>query len=306
MPVVHSAHERPESYRALSIALALTAGWFIVEVIGGIFTHSLALLADAGHMLSDVGALGLALFALWYSRRQATSRRSYGYYRGEFLAALFNGLALFVISLYVIVEAVRRMQNIQEINGGLMLVIAVIGLGVNIAAAWVLSRTHDKSLNVRAAFLHVVGDALGSVGVIAAGTIMVFTGWYLADPIVGIFIAVLIVFAAIRLLRHTIDVLLEGVPQHIDLLKVRDAIAGFGGIKEVHDLHIWTLATGCVAMSVHARTSLDGGWTVSSILIGLRTTMKQQFGIDHLTVQLEADDLPDEQVHVSGDPRCLA
>lgn len=222
------------------------------------------------------------------------------------MAALFNGLALFVISLYVIVEAVRRMQNIQEINGGLMLIIAVIGLGVNIAAAWVFSRTHDKSLNVRAAFLNVVGDALGSVGVIAAGTIMVFTGWYLADPIVGIFIAVLIVFAAIRLLRHTIDVLLEGVPKHIDLLKVRDAIAGFGGIKEVHDLHIWTLATGCVAMSVHARTSLEGGWTVSSILIGLRTTMKQQFGIDHLTVQLEADDLPDEQVHVSGDPRCLA
>lgn len=280
--------------RPLVIALVITSTFLVVEVIGALITNSLALLADAGHMLTDVVALALSLFAIWIARRPATLTRSFGYLRAEVLAAAVNAASLVAISIYIFWEAFQRVGDPPEIDSGPMLVVAVAGLLANAASAWVLMRggNHQDSLNVRGAFLHVVGDMLGSVGAIAAALIMLATGWYLADPILSAGIGVLILFSAWRLFRESVDVLLEATPRHIDPNAVRARMVEVDGVEDVHDLHIWTVTSGFVAMSSHVEVTAIRDW--HEVLLDLSARLRDEFGIAHVTLQPEEQSrLPD-------------
>ncbi len=273
--------------RPLQLALAITATFLIVEIVGGLLTGSLALLADAAHMGIDVAALSLSLFAVWVAQRPATAQRSFGYLRAEILAALVNAATLIVVSLYIFWEAAQRITEPTEVRSGLMLVVAAAGLLANGASAWVLVRGggHQENLNVRGALLHVVGDMLGSVGAILAAVIMLATGWYLADPILSIGIGLLLLWSAWRLLRESVDVLLESSPSGIDMDEVREAIRGIDGVVDVHDLHVWTVTSGFNALSSHVEVSGDRDW--SEILLDLAKRLRERFGITHITVQPE-------------------
>ena len=269
----------------LLVVLGITAVFMLVELIGGWLANSLALMADAGHMLGDVGALGLSVFALRVSRRPATREKTYGYLRMEILAALVNGVTLVIISLIIGWQAWRRFVTPQSVEGELMLVVAAAGLAVNVLAALLLHRTSGHNLNVRGAYLHVLGDLLGSVGALAAALVILATGWTTADPLISCFVAVLILIGSWRLVRESVDILLEATPRHIDLAAVERAIAGIPGVIAVHDLHVWTLTSGVVAMSGHALS--DGTGTQRAILDAIHERMHHSFGISHVTVQLE-------------------
>ncbi len=273
--------------RALSWVLALTGVFLVAEVIGGIAAHSLALLADAGHMLTDVGALGLSLFALWFAQRPATPEKTYGYLRLEILAALLNGATLIVISAVIFYEAYHRLSTPEPVNGGLMLAVAVAGLVVNIVAAVLLQRGAGHSLNIRGAYLHVVGDLLGSLGAIAAAIIILTTGWTPADPLISVLVGLLILFSSWKLVRESVDVLLESVPSHIDLAEVRGVLDGIPGVEDVHDLHVWTVTSGVLAMSGHAVVSQPGDH--QDALDEIHQRMEERFGIRHVTFQLERE-----------------
>lgn len=276
------------SSRPLLVALLITAGFMIVEVIGGIVTNSLALLADAGHMLTDVAALGLSLIAIWLAKRPATSGRSYGFLRAEVLAALVNAVTLVVISVFIFVEAFERIGEPPEVDSVPMLVVAVAGLGANAASAWVLSRGggHEHNLNTRGAFLHVVGDMLGSVAAIVAALVMMWTGWYLADPILSALIGLLVLRSAWLLLKDSVDVLLEATPRGIETEEVRDAISDVDGVCGVHDLHIWTVTSGLESMSAHVQVNDTRPW--NDVCVDLTDRMRERFGIAHVTLQPES------------------
>ena len=290
----HSAHENTEqptervNRRPLAIALVITATFLVAEVIGGILTNSLALLADAGHMATDVAALALALFAVWLARRPATPERSFGFYRVEILAALVNAATLILISFYIFWEAWQRLDEPPEVDSGPMLVVAIAGLGANAASAWVLMRGggHQESLNIRGAFLHVVGDMLGSVGAIAAALIMLATGWYLADPILSAGIGLLILWSSWRLLRESVEVLLQSTPAHINPREVQNVVAGVDGVVGLHDLHVWTVTSGLVAMSAHVEITGERDW--HDVLADLAQQVREDFGFAHVTLQPEA------------------
>jgi cobalt-zinc-cadmium efflux system protein len=274
--------------RRLAITLALAAAYMVAEFVGGLLANSLALLADAGHMLSDVGALGLSLFALWISQRPATPQRTYGWYRTEILAALVNGATLIAISLYIFVEAYRRLVEPQPVQGQLVLWIAFGGLLVNVFGLLVLHGGKDDSLNVRGAWLHLLTDALGSVGAIAGGALIWAFGWYWADPAVSVAIGLLVIYASWSLLRESVSVLLEGTPAHIDLESVRQAMLGVDGVEEVHDLHVWTITSGMDAMSGHVVVGERAERRPSGeILAELHRVLHQGFGLHHLTIQIE-------------------
>jgi cobalt-zinc-cadmium efflux system protein len=287
------AHGRPhtaEELRALgrsrlAIVLALTATFMLVEFVGGLLANSLALMADAGHMLSDAGALGLSIFALWFARRPATAAKTYGYLRIEILAALANGVTLVVISLAIFWHAYRRLLAPETVDGGLMLAVASAGLAVNVIAAFLLHRSAGHNLNVRGAYLHVLGDLLGSAGAIAAAVIILATGWLAADPIISCIVAGLILFSSWRLIRESVDVLLEAVPRHIDLEAVRRAIDDIPGVDEVRDLHVWTLTSGYLAMSGHALVTDPSDY--KRVLELIHARMHDGFGISHVTFQVE-------------------
>ncbi len=287
----HSKHlhepATPGKQRSLVLALAITVVFLVVEVAGGLLTNSLALLADAGHMASDAAALALALFATWLARRPATPGRSFGFLRAEVLAALANAATLLVISFFIFWEAIRRLIAPPAIDTPLMLVIAVLGLAANAGSAWVLTRggMHAHDLNVRGAFLHVIGDLLGSVGTIFAAITMLATGWYLADPILSMGIGLLIVRSAWRLLWDSVDVLLEATPAHIDADEVRRAMQQVRGVEGVHDLHIWTVTSGLVALSGHVEVTGQRDW--HEMLVELATLLRERFGIAHVTLQPE-------------------
>ncbi|OGO51218.1 MAG: cation transporter, partial [Chloroflexi bacterium RBG_16_68_14] len=242
---------RAASRRALGFALALASVVLVAEVVGGVLTNSLALLADAGHMVSDVLAVSLALFAIWVAGRPATSQQSFGYQRAEVLAAAANGGVLLLVAAYVFWQAALRFADPPEVKSGPMLGIALVGLLANVASAFLLYPQQARSLNVRGAFYHVLGDLVGSVGVIAAGIVMLTTGWFLADPLVGVLIGLLIILGAARLLRESLAVLLEATPAHIDPREVERALTGTPGVTGLHDLHIWTVTSGLVALSCH-------------------------------------------------------
>ena len=277
-----------QNRRALQITFALTFIYFIVEVIGGILTNSLALLADAAHMLTDVGGLALALFATWIAQKPATPQKTYGYYRVEILAALANAVVLFLISFYILYEAYRRFEEPPEVASVPMLLIAVIGLAINLVGIWNLHHGAKESLNVHGAYLEVVSDALGSVGVIVAAVIMLVSGWYYADPIFSVLIGLFILPRTWTLVTQAVNVLLESTPAHINIAAVEEAILKVNGVQAVHDLHIWTITSGMEALSAHVVLA-DGSEskTASEALEAVTTLLKDEFGIDHTTIQVE-------------------
>jgi cobalt-zinc-cadmium efflux system protein len=257
----------------------------VAEIAGGLLTDSLALLADAGHMLSDSFSLFLALGAVALAARPATARRTYGFKRAEILAALINGILLVVVSVWIIVEAISRIGNPPDVLGGWMLAVAVAGLLINLVAAWVLSRSSGESLNVKAALRHVLADLAGSVGVIVAALIILTTGWELADPIVSIVISVLIAASAWSILRDAVDVLLEAAPPGMDSERIGYAMAAMGGVEQVHDLHVWQITSGMPMLSAHVLVGADAD--CHAIRSELESLIHEQFEIDHTTLQVE-------------------
>jgi cobalt-zinc-cadmium efflux system protein len=276
--------------------LALTVTFMIVEAIGGWLSGSLALLADAGHMLTDAGALGLTLLSAWIALRPATESKTYGYQRWEILAALINGAALFGIAGWVVVEAIQRIQQPEPIRAQLFLIIAAGGLVVNLISLGILHGIRHGSLNTRAAYLHVLGDALGSVGALTAAAVIATTGWTLADPIISIALALLILVGAWRLLRESTDILLESVPGHVSMPEVQRRMLAVAGVIGVHDLHVWAVTSKLVAMSGHAIVPELG--THPEVLDRIRSEMSL-LGIGHVTIQLEVQ-------HECEEPRAVA
>lgn len=296
-PDEHQESSAADNRRRLTLVLGLTGAYLVAEVVGGLLTNSLALLSDAGHMLTDVAALALALFALWFSQRPATPRNTYGYYRLEILAALFNGLALLALSGYIIYDGIRRLQAPPEVHGLGLLGIAAGGLVVNLIGAIVLHGGHSHSLNVRAAFYHLIGDLLGSLGAVTAGVLILLFGWTIADPILAIGIAALIIISAIRLVREAVDVLLEASPGHVNLDELRAAMQQVPGVVGVHDLHVWTITSGRYALSCHVVVAPDA-FTIAK-LEELRNLLHDYCHISHQTVQLETEALAaEEDIHV--------
>ena len=285
----HCTYRAPinvETRRRLTLALAITAVVMVVEFVGGWLSGSLALLADAAHMFADVAALGLALIAAWIAQRPATPERSFGFMRLEILAALVNGAVLFAIAIGIGVEAWQRLRVPQLVNGSLLLAVAAVGFVANLAATVVLHRGHEHSLNQRGAYLHVLGDLLGSVGALIAGAIVLAFGWVLADPLISVLIGGLVLVSAWRLVKESTDVLLEAAPRHIALSDVHERIASVPGVESVHDLHLWTVTSGVVAMSGHlvVKNPTDN----QPVLEEVQERM-QALGINHVTVQLERE-----------------
>ena len=268
----------------LLVALLLTLSFAAVEAGVGWWSGSLALMADAGHMVTDSSALGLAAVAAWLARRPPSLSHSYGFVRAEVLAALFNGVLMLALIGFIVSEAIERIGTPRDIAGGAVVGVAAIGLGINLAVAWVLSRG-EATLNSRAALLHVMGDALGSVAAIASGVVILFTGWTPIDPLLSLFVAALILFSALRLLREVLHVLMEGVPSRIHLDEVGGDLAALPGVVRVHDLHVWTLSSGTVALSAHMELRDLADWP--HLLAAARETLSRQHGITHVTLQPE-------------------
>ena len=287
--MVHAHRETAaaRSRGALSAALALTGGYMLVEIVGAVVTGSLALFADAAHMLADVGGLALALFAIWIASRPPTPAKTYGYYRAEILAALVNALVLLAVAVAIFYEAYERLMRPREVLGGPMLAIGALGLVVNLVGVWLLHRGAADSLNVRAAYLEILADAVSSFGVLVAAGIVVATGFTAADVLVSVAIAVFIVPRTWRLLRQAVNVLLEGVPAHLDLTAIEEAIVQVAGVRRVHDLHVWTLTSGREAMSAHV--VVDDVRESERLLEALHAVLHARFGIDHTTIQLETE-----------------
>ena len=284
----HHHHHQSDSGTQLRWALIITLGFAFVEVAGATWSGSLALFSDAGHMFSDAFSLGLAAFAAWIVKQPPSARHSYGFVRAEVIAALINGGLMLLVIIAIVVEAVIRLRQPQPVAGGAVMLIAVIGLGVNIVVAFVLSHgTHN--LNSRAAFLHVIGDLLGSVAAIIAGAVIYFTGWMPIDPILSLVGAGLILFSTLNLLREALHVLMEGVPPNLRLEEVGQVMAKSKDVQSVHDLHIWNLSSGQVALSAHIELDTMERWP--SILTDLRYTLHDQFKIDHVTLQPEVAQL---------------
>jgi cobalt-zinc-cadmium efflux system protein len=287
---VHRAPLRPESRRRLALALGITAVVMVAEAVGGWLAGSLALLADAGHMLADGAALGLALFAAHVAQRPATAQRSFGLLRLEILAALANGALLIAIAVGIGLEAWHRLRAPPAVNAGLLLGVAAVGLVANLVAVVILHRGHHHSLNQRGAYLHVLGDLLGSVGALTAGVIVLGTGWTLADPLISIFIGGLVLASAWRLVKESTDVLLEATPDGIALAEVHDRILAVSGVDSVHDLHVWTVTSGVVAMSGHlvVKNPADNQPVLEEVQDRMRA-----LGIAHVTVQVEREQICD-------------
>ena len=286
----HSSGERrdPKSVFRLKISLLLTATYMVTEVIGGYLSNSLALLADAGHMLTDVAALTLTLTAIWFGARPATAEKTYGYYRLEILAAFINGIALALISIFVIIEAFKRLQSAEKVEGFQMTLVAFGGLLVNMCCAFLLSGGKKTDLNMRSAWLHVMGDALGSIAAITAGLAIFFYGWFWADAVSSVVISIIIIYGSWNIIKEAVHVLLEGTPSHINLAAVEEAISRSNGVVGIHDLHVWTIASGVDALSVHVRHSNEVSG--HDVLKNVRTILHDRFGIDHLTIQTESDE----------------
>lgn len=292
----HSHTPAGKNKRSLAIVLALTGAYLLSEVVGGLMTHSLALLADAGHMLTDVAGLALALLAIRFAERPATPERTYGYYRLEILAALTNGVVLIAISLYILYEAYERFLHPPKVQSGAMLAIAFVGLVVNLLGIYLLRAASEESLNMKAAYFEVFYDMLASVGVIAAGIIMLTTGWYYADPLISAGIGLFILPRTWLLLRDAVGVLLEGTPADVNLTALRETIQSVAGVADVHDLHVWSLTSGVNAMSVH--TVLADHALHDEVLAAVRQQVTSEFKIVHATVQVECKGCAAYETHL--------
>lgn len=286
---------RREQRRRLGYALVLAVLYLGAEVIGGLWTGSLVLLADAGHMLSDVASLALGMAAIWLADRPSPAARTFGYQRMEILAALVNGVALGVVSVFICIEAVERMKAPPAVAGLPVMLIAVGGLGVNLAGMAILQAGRQESLNLRAAWLHLLSDALGSVGAILAGAAIWLFGFRLADPLASFAIALLILHGAWALLRETVDVLLEAAPPHLDVDEIGAALRGVAGVCSVHDLHVWTITSGMVSLSCHIQCGEEA--SNHAVLQELQAMLRRRFGIDHATIQIEPENF-EESVQV--------
>lgn len=282
--------------RALTVTLALTTTYLVAEIVGGVLTGSLALLADAGHMFTDVGGLALALFAMSFAQRPATMERTYGYYRAEILAALANGVVLIGVSLYILVESYQRFWSPPLIASGWMLVIGVVGLAVNLIGMRILRAGSAESLNLRGAYFEVLSDMLSSLGVIGAALIMWLTGWRAVDALVSAGIGVFILPRTWGLLRQATAVLLEGTPSDVNLTSLREAMAGLGGVSDVHDLHVWALTSGVNAMSAHV--ICEDGVSRDDVLDRVHRCVTSKFKIAHVTVQLESPGWERSETHL--------
>jgi cobalt-zinc-cadmium efflux system protein len=273
----------------------LVIAYTVAEVVGGLWSGSLALLADAGHMVSDAAALALTLFAIRFARKAPTPERTYGFYRAEILAALVNGVALVAIALFIFMEAYERLQNPPAVQGGLMLGVASGGLVVNLAGLWLLRGSHAHDLNVRGAWLHVLTDALGSVQAIIAGVLILAYGWYWVDPLASVLIALLVVYSAWALISQSVHVLMEGAPGHIRVDDVHDALMGIDSVEEVHDLHIWSITSGFVSLSAHVVVNdrSDHG----AVLKSTERVLVDRFGIRHTTIQIDSCQTCDQAHH---------
>jgi len=280
--------------KRIVVVLFLTAFYMVAEVVGGFYSNSLALLADSGHMLADVVALSISLVAFVLALKPPNHRASFGYYRAEVIAALFNGVVLLIVSYFIIKEAIVRIFTPAEVESNLMLLVAVGGLIINIIGLMVLHKDKGKNLNVKGAWLHVFSDALSSVGVIISGFLIYLFQWNLADPITSIGIALLVSFTAINLVLETINVLMEHTPSHIDPVEVKRAILSLSDAKSVHDLHIWSITSGQEALSVHV-TIREGG-SYPALLANIKNLLDSEFGIGHTTIQIE---------HESPEKHCI-
>lgn len=274
----------------LLLVLFLTGLYMIAEFIGGFYANSLALLADAGHMLSDVGALALSYFAIWISTRPASPEKTYGYFRTEILAAFINGIALVGIALFIIYEAYTRILAPPEVKAPTMIIIAIGGLIVNIIGVFLLHKDSKENLNIQGAFLHIVGDLLGSIGTIIAGIIILRWHFYLADPIISIIIALLILYSSISLINEAVHVLLEAAPSHINVEVIRESLLEIPDVIDVHDLHIWSISLNKIALSVHVVTEFIEN---QQILCSINNLLNDKFNIKHSTVQLEPEGFHD-------------
>ena len=290
-------HHHPQAHnrRRLVVVMALTVTYMLAEAVGGFLTNSLALLSDAGHMLADVASLGLAWLALRFAARPITTKKTYGYYRIEILAALANGVTLVAISLLIAYEAIHRLRQPEPVAGFEMLLIAAGGLLVNAFSALLLHGASRENLNMRGAFLHITGDALGSVGAIIAGLLIWRWGWTLADPIISFVVCGLIVFSSWHLIHESVNILLEGTPPHISINSVVEAMHAVKGVADVHELHVWAISSGKEALSAHV--TLDPGAAHRATLEALQEALRERFNITHVTIQIE---LPDEDEAASS------
>ncbi|WP_017755160.1 cation diffusion facilitator family transporter [Calidifontibacillus oryziterrae] len=294
----HHGHTREGNKKGLMIALIITAGIMLLEFFGGLLTNSLALLSDSGHMLSDASSLALSLVAMWFATRPASPNKTYGFYRFEILAALFNGVTLFLIAGFIIVEAYERFLEPPTVASASMIAIATIGLLANIGSAFALLQKGDvkDNVNIRSAYLHVIGDALGSVGAIIAGLIMYFFNWYVADPLISVVVALLILRSAWGVVKHTVHILMEGTPITIDQKEVKETLLEIDGVINVHDLHIWTITSGLDSLSCHLLVEDDHD--SQTILQQAITTIEYKFKIQHTTIQVEKSNLQHAETEV--------
>ncbi len=292
----HEISASGRNKKPLIIVLGLTTLYMIAEVVGGLVTNSLALLADAGHMLTDVGGLGLALFAIWFAERPATPERTYGYYRVEILAALTNAVVLISISIFILYEAYERFRNPPEVQSSTMLIIAMIGLVINVAGVFILRSGSKESLNLKGAYFEVLSDMLTSVGVIIAGVIMLTTGWYYADPLISAGIGLFIFPRTWALLKGAVAVLLEGTPSDVNITTLRQTLAKIEGVAEIHDLHVWSLTSGVNALSVHA--VLADGAEHDDVLERVHNCCTHEFKIAHVTAQTERAEFGCHEAHL--------
>jgi cobalt-zinc-cadmium efflux system protein len=273
--------------RDLILTLVITASYCLVEFAGGVFTNSLALLSDAGHMLSDVAALSLSLFAIRLAQLPPTANKTFGYHRVEILAALVNALLLWGIVVVIFLEAFHRFLTPPPVKGIGMIAVATVGLGVNLVSLFVLNRSQGESLNVRAAFVHVLGDALGSVGAVLAGVLILVADWTAADPLVSVGIGLLILYSSWEIIRDSVDILMQGTPRGMRVEEVEHCLLGIAGVRQVHDLHIWTLTSGRYHLSAHL--VICGDNEPHAIIDAAQTRLRERFGISHTTVQVDRE-----------------
>ncbi|MFP3126606.1 cation diffusion facilitator family transporter [Ectobacillus funiculus] len=279
-------HTHNANKKALLLAFLLTTGFMLAEAVGGYVTNSLALLSDAGHMLSDAVSLGLSLLAFKIGEKRPTSEKTYGYKRIEILAALFNGIALIIISIYILIEAIRRFRESVEVAGVGMLSIAIVGLLINIGAAFILMRGDtSENLNLRSAFLHVLGDLLGSVGAIVAALLILFFGWEVADPIASILVSILVIVSGWRVTKDTLHILMEGKPHNVNLEAIRNSLATIPSVRNVHDLHVWAVTSDFPTLTCHI--TVEQGTNTQRVLGEATKRIREQFHIKHVTIQIE-------------------
>ncbi|MFV0537008.1 MAG: cation diffusion facilitator family transporter [Dysgonomonas sp.] len=284
-------HSHNANKKALTISFILIAGFMFVEFIGGYLTNSLALISDAGHMLSDAVALGLSLSALIFGARAATPSKTYGYKRFEILAALLNGIVLVLLAVFICKEAIERLSAPPHVIGQGMMIISIIGLLINIIVAWILHSqgSTKENLNVRSAFLHVIGDLLGSVGAIIAAVLIMLFGWYIADPIASMIVSLLVLYSGWNVLKESINILMEAKPANIDFEKVTELLKSIDGVEGIHDLHIWMITSEFTSMTVHLHVKENTDRDL--ILEQAKHIMQEKYGIKHVTIQIEGREL---------------